>query len=286
MSDARGFGGKEIRFRRHAALRGALAAVLAVALGLGCGCSSSSAGDSSVDSAETSTAAAQVDEQADGVLSFTLEPEGDVSGIEMQVLVDGKADGGEEVHDYYKAQIGTKYALQYGAGTYALSVVAGTLKQDDVVYKATDASVVFDARSNQAVELRISKDAEATDALAAQKQKEAEEAAAKKAAEEAAAKKKAEEEAAAKKKAEEEAAAQKKAEEEAAQKKAAEEAAAEEQRQKESASVEAQERTVYITNSGKKYHNGSCRHLKKSKIAISLSDAIAEGYTACKTCGG
>lgn len=277
MSDARGFGGKEIRFRRHAALRGALAAVLAVALGLGCGCSSSSAGDSSVDSAETSTAAAQVDEQADGVLSFTLEPEGDVSGIEMQVLVDGKADGGEEVHDYYKAQIGTKYALQYGAGTYALSVVAGTLKQDDVVYKATDASVVFDARSNQAVELRISKDAEATDALAAQKQKEAEEAAAKK---------KAEEEAAAKKKAEEEAAAQKKAEEEAAQKKAAEEAAAEEQRQKESASVEAQERTVYITNSGKKYHNGSCRHLKKSKIAISLSDAIAEGYTACKTCGG
>ncbi len=275
MSDARGFGGKEIRFRRHAALRGALAAVLAVALGLGCGCSSSSAGDSSTDSAEASTATAQVDEQSDGVLSFTLEPEGDVSGIEMQVLVDGKTDGGEEVHDYYKALVGTKYALQYGAGTYALSVVAGTLKQDDVVYKATDASVVFDARSNQAVELRVSKDTEATGALAAQKQKEAEEAAAKKAAEEAAAKKKAAEEEAARK-----------AEEEAARKKAAEEAAAEEQRQKESASEEAQEQTVYITNSGKKYHNGSCRHLKKSKIAISLSDAIAEGYTACKTCGG
>lgn len=284
MSDARGLGGKDARVRRDAALRSALAAVLAVALGLGCGCSSSSAGDASTDSAEASTADVQVDKQADGILSFTLEPEGDVSGLEMQVLVDGKTDGGEEVHDYYKALVGTKYALQYGAGSYALSVVEGTLRQDDVVYKATDASVVFDAQSNQAVELRISKDTEATDALAAQKQKEAEEAAAKKAAEEAAAQKKAEEEAAAQKAAAEEAA--RKAEEEAAQKKAAEEAAAEEQRQKESASVEAQERTVYITNTGKKYHNGNCRHLKKSKIAISLSDAVAKGYTACKTCGG
>lgn len=45
-------------------------------------------------------------------------------------------------------------------------------------------------------------------------------------------------------------------------------------------------RTVYITNTGAKYHTGSCRHVKKSKIEISLDDAIARGYTACSVCGG
>lgn len=42
--------------------------------------------------------------------------------------------------------------------------------------------------------------------------------------------------------------------------------------------------TVYITNTGKKYHTDGCRYLKKSKIAISLSDAKAEGYEPCKVC--
>ncbi len=42
--------------------------------------------------------------------------------------------------------------------------------------------------------------------------------------------------------------------------------------------------TVYITNTGSKYHRGSCRYLKKSKIAISKSDAIAQGYDACSVC--
>ncbi len=48
----------------------------------------------------------------------------------------------------------------------------------------------------------------------------------------------------------------------------------------------ASERTVYITNSGTKYHRAGCRFLNKSKIEISLSEAQAQGYTACQVCGG
>ena len=42
--------------------------------------------------------------------------------------------------------------------------------------------------------------------------------------------------------------------------------------------------TVYITNTGEKYHRAGCRYLSKSKIAISLSKAKAEGYTPCSVC--
>ena len=44
--------------------------------------------------------------------------------------------------------------------------------------------------------------------------------------------------------------------------------------------------TVYITNSGKKYHAAGCRYLARSQIPISLADAKARGYTACSVCGG
>lgn len=42
--------------------------------------------------------------------------------------------------------------------------------------------------------------------------------------------------------------------------------------------------TVYITRTGKKYHRGSCRYLKKSKIKTTLKDACARGFTPCKVC--
>ncbi len=42
--------------------------------------------------------------------------------------------------------------------------------------------------------------------------------------------------------------------------------------------------TVYITRTGEKYHTGGCQYLRKSKIAISLSDAKARGYDACSRC--
>jgi hypothetical protein len=42
--------------------------------------------------------------------------------------------------------------------------------------------------------------------------------------------------------------------------------------------------TVYITKTGKKYHQDSCRHLAKSRIEIPLADAKKRGYTACAVC--
>lgn len=42
--------------------------------------------------------------------------------------------------------------------------------------------------------------------------------------------------------------------------------------------------TVYITKTGKKYHVRTCGYLSRSSIAVSLSDAIAAGYTPCSVC--
>lgn len=42
--------------------------------------------------------------------------------------------------------------------------------------------------------------------------------------------------------------------------------------------------TVYITNTGAKYHNAGCRSLRKSCIATTLSSARSSGYEACKLC--
>jgi|GEM_PF-5444921 len=40
---------------------------------------------------------------------------------------------------------------------------------------------------------------------------------------------------------------------------------------------------LYVTRMGKKYHRGSCRHLSKSKIPISLEEA-KKRYSPCKVC--
>ena len=42
--------------------------------------------------------------------------------------------------------------------------------------------------------------------------------------------------------------------------------------------------TVYVTNTGSKYHRGSCSSLRKSKISIGIDTAKAQGYEACKKC--
>jgi len=44
------------------------------------------------------------------------------------------------------------------------------------------------------------------------------------------------------------------------------------------------EKVVYITKTGKKYHRAGCRYLKRSMIPITLSEAIARGYTPCSVC--
>jgi micrococcal nuclease len=44
--------------------------------------------------------------------------------------------------------------------------------------------------------------------------------------------------------------------------------------------------TVYIGKTGNKYHTSRCRTLKNGGTAISLSNAKAQGRTACSICGG
>ncbi|MGE5626654.1 MAG: hypothetical protein ACM3X7_00890 [Solirubrobacterales bacterium] len=42
--------------------------------------------------------------------------------------------------------------------------------------------------------------------------------------------------------------------------------------------------TVYITESGSKYHRAGCRYLWHSSYSISKNDAISAGYTPCSIC--
>lgn len=47
-----------------------------------------------------------------------------------------------------------------------------------------------------------------------------------------------------------------------------------------------EERMVYITPTGEKYHKKGCRTIKGDCTEIDINDAIARGYTACGVCGG
>lgn len=42
--------------------------------------------------------------------------------------------------------------------------------------------------------------------------------------------------------------------------------------------------TVYVTNTGAKYHRAGCRYLRQSQNPISKDDAVAQGYTPCSVC--
>lgn len=42
--------------------------------------------------------------------------------------------------------------------------------------------------------------------------------------------------------------------------------------------------TVYITDTGSKYHRSGCQYLRSSRHAISKSNAISRGYGACSRC--
>lgn len=54
--------------------------------------------------------------------------------------------------------------------------------------------------------------------------------------------------------------------------------------QADSSQSEPQSITVYITETGEKYHQSGCQYLKKSKIAIDLEKAKSQGYTPCSRC--
>lgn len=42
--------------------------------------------------------------------------------------------------------------------------------------------------------------------------------------------------------------------------------------------------TVYVTDSGEKYHRANCKYLSNSKNAIDLEDAKNRGYGRCSVC--
>ena len=42
--------------------------------------------------------------------------------------------------------------------------------------------------------------------------------------------------------------------------------------------------TVYITDTGSKYHRAGCQYLRRSSHAITKSNAISRGYGACSRC--
>lgn len=44
------------------------------------------------------------------------------------------------------------------------------------------------------------------------------------------------------------------------------------------------QRVVYKTKTGKRFHKGSCFHLYNSKIKTNITDAYNEGLTPCKHC--
>jgi hypothetical protein len=49
-------------------------------------------------------------------------------------------------------------------------------------------------------------------------------------------------------------------------------------------STQTNEVTVYITNTGERYHVSTCSYLGSSKQPISLAEAKRRGYTPCKVC--
>jgi methylphosphotriester-DNA--protein-cysteine methyltransferase len=49
-------------------------------------------------------------------------------------------------------------------------------------------------------------------------------------------------------------------------------------------SDELDELIVYITNTGTKYHRETCNSLRRSKIPVTMEQAIERGYEACRVC--
>ena len=48
---------------------------------------------------------------------------------------------------------------------------------------------------------------------------------------------------------------------------------------------DADEATVYVTKTGRKYHREGCTHLSHSKTPLSIDDANDRGYGPCRSCG-
>lgn len=194
-----------------------------------------------------------------GKLDINVNADGWQGGA-VSVSVNGKSDKGDSVSKTVSVTPGEGYeSNDLTAGSYTFTVIDSSLRSGETVYAVSSIDDMRDDSRNQHVAISLSIDQEATEQLAAEKQRLADE-----------------------QKAEEEAEAKKAAAQKAAQEKAATTSSSASSASKASSTTNPQ--TVYVTKTGKKYHNDGCSSLKKSKIAMSLSEAEAEGYTPCKNC--
>ena len=200
----------------------------------------------------------------DGTLGFTVNaPDWDSSYGQIPVVISGTTHDGSEVEESVLASPGKTYSLaDYEKGHYTFTVEKDVLTQGTTVFSASTVSSEYDKREDVVATVDVTIDKQATQALIDKKEQE-----------EAEARAKAEAEAKAKAEAEERAKAEAEAEARAEAKAQAE------QQQRETASE-----TVYITNTGEKYHRYGCQYLRKSCIPISLSEAKARGYEPCSRC--
>lgn len=190
----------------------------------------------------------------DGTLGFAVNaPDWDSSYGQIPVVISGTTEDGIEVEESVLASPGKTYSLtNYEKGHYTFAVEKSALTQGTTVFSANTVSSEYDKREDIVATVDVTIDKQATQALIDKKEQE---------------------EAEAKAEAEERARAEAEAEARAEAKAQAE------QQQRETASE-----TVYITNTGEKYHRYGCQYLRKSCIPISLSEAKARGYEPCSRC--
>lgn len=205
-----------------------------------------------------------------GMVTVSLSVE-DWTGSGTPAVIDiyGTTGDGATVQDSIKLVPGNKRTLYYEPGLYTANADGTAFSTEEVIYTSPIRAFTVND-SDLSVALTVEKNDEAIAAKQAEKaaaeeaQRQAEEAAAQEAQRQA--------EAAAEAQRQAEAAAE-------AQRQADAAAAAQAQQQSQQ-----NEETVYITNTGEKYHRDGCQYLSKSKHAISLSDAQARGYTPCSRC--
>lgn len=168
------------------------------------------------------------------------------------ITVSGTTDEGDPFTDSFEMAFGeTRVLSNYPRGSYVFSISPSSFTIGDTVYSISARRGTFSKRDDVSVQLSASVDTQATQELAEQR-------AAEKAAAEAQA-----------------------AAEEAARQ---QEAARQEAQRQQNSSSELTGQTVYITDTGSKYHRYGCRYLRQSCHSISLSSAKSRGYTACKVC--
>lgn len=161
--------------------------------------------------------------------------------------------------------------LSYGEGNdygHPSQDVLDNLKSINAKVVGTGANGVITIKFNgKDIDVKLSKDGEVTAGVSVEERQKQEE------------EKKAQEEAEAKKQHEEAAAAQQ-------EQQAAEAAAAEQEQQAVAAQQQSQEMTVFVTRTGKKYHQRGCRTLARSKSLeeVTISEAESRGLGPCEVC--